>query len=431
MTERFLLPETEITLEDHLARGGGAALERAHVIGPEAVAAEVRAAGLRGRGGAGFPTGIKWEGMQEEERPRYLVCNAAEGEPGTFKDRSLMRRDPYQLIEGVAIAAFSIGAEAAFVATKASFAREVGRLEQAMAEMSAADVVGEIPIALVTGPDSYLFGEEKGLLEVVAGRDPMPTLYPPYVRGLFAEGVESHPTVVNNVETLSNVPHILRNGPDWFRSIGTEDTPGTMVFTISGDVVTEAVVELPMGTPLSDLVFGVAGGPVPGRSIRAVVSGVSNAPLAADLLGTPMDFGSMRRVGSGLGSGGFIVYDDTACMARVAATLSGFLADESCGQCPPCKLGTGALRDRFAALADGTARPGTLEEIAAWTTRVTDSNRCGLGGGQAVLAAGFVSAFGEELVLHLDGTCGRDRTEILPALVDYDEASGRFTRKAG
>jgi NADH:ubiquinone oxidoreductase subunit F (NADH-binding) len=427
----FLLPAEELTHEDHVARGGGVALERASLIGPAAVAAEVRAAGLRGRGGAGFPTGIKWQGMQEEELPRYLVCNAAEGEPGTFKDRLLMRRDPYQLIEGVAIAALAIGADAAFIATKASFAREIARLERAMAEMSGADGVGEIPIGLVAGPDAYLFGEEKALLEVTAGRDPMPTLYPPYVRGLFAEGTASHPTVVNNVETLSNVPHILRNGAEWFRSHGTEDTPGTMVFTVSGDVVREAVVELPMGTPLSELVFGVAEGPVPGRSLRAVVSGVSNPPLTADLLPTPMDFGSMRRVGSGLGSGGFMVYDDTACIARVAATLSGFLADESCGQCPPCKLGTEALRDRFAALAEGGARPGTLEEIAAWVTRVTDANRCGLGGGQAALAGGFVSAFGEDLAAHLDGPCGRERSETLPALTDYDEASGRFTRKAG
>lgn len=431
MTRGFLLPGAESTLDDHLARGGGAALERARLIGPDAVIAEVRAAGLRGRGGAGFPTGIKWQGMRDEERPRYLVCNAAEGEPGTFKDRMLMRRDPYQLIEGLAIAALALDADAAFIATKASFGLEVARLEQAMAEIGASYGVGDVPIAVVTGPDAYLFGEEKALLEVVAGRDPLPTLYPPYVRGLFAEGPASNPTVVNNVETLCNVPHILRNGAEWFRSFGTADTPGTMVFTVSGDVRVEAVVELPMGTPLAELVHDVAGGPPPGRTVRAVVSGVSNAPLPAHLLATPMDFGSMRGAGSGLGSGGFIVYDDDACLARVAATLSGFLADESCGQCPPCKLGTTALSERFAALADGTARPGTLEEIAAWTTRVTDSNRCGLGGGQSVLAAGFVAAFGSDLAAHLDGPCGRDRREAVPLLTGYDEASGRFLRKAG
>jgi NADH-quinone oxidoreductase subunit F len=159
MRQGFLLPDAELGFEDHLARGGDAALRRAHLIGPDAVIAEVRAAGLRGRGGAGFPTGIKWRGMRDEERPRYLVCNAAEGEPGTFKDRLLMRRDPYQLIEGVAIAAFAIGAEGAFIATKASFGREVARLETAMAEMSVAGTVGDVPMTLVTGPDSYLFGE--------------------------------------------------------------------------------------------------------------------------------------------------------------------------------------------------------------------------------------------------------------------------------
>jgi len=245
------------------------------------------------------------------------------------------------------------------------------------------------------------------------------------VQGLFADHSHPNPTVVNNVETLSNVPHILRNGSDWFRSIGTEDTPGTMVFTVSGDVRRHAVVELPMGTPLSTLVYEIGQGFAEGRSAKAAVSGVSNGPLTAALFDTPMDFGSMRRVGSGLGSGGFVVFDDSVCMAQVAADLSRFLSIESCGQCPPCKLGSGALTERFEALIGSRADLGTLEELVAWTSRVSDANRCGLGAGQQALAAGLLEAFWDDFVAHLDTDCGRDRPgSLLPKLVEFD--GGRF-----
>ncbi len=422
MTTGFLLPDRPVgSIDEYRSAGGGRALESAFRMGPDKVIAELRAAGLRGRGGAGFPTGIKWAGMRLEEGPRFVACNGAEGEPGTFKDRALMRANPYQLVEGLAIAAFAIGAEEAFIATKARFTTELERLGTALGEMADADLVGEIPISLVTGPDSYLFGEEKAMLEVIAGRDPMPTLYPPYVQGLFADQTHPNPTVVNNVETLSNVPHIISHGAEWFRSFGTQDTPGTMVYTISGDVRRHGVVELPMGTRLSELIYGFGGGLEAGRAPRGVVSGVSNAPLSASMLDVPMDFGSMQAVGSGLGSGGFVVYDDSACMAQVAEHLSRFLWYESCGQCPPCKLGTGALAGRFAALADGSGDAAVLEEIGAWTTRVTDANRCGLGAGQRALAAGFVERFIDDFVAHLGRPCGRDRSRpLLPKLLDLD-----------
>jgi NADH:ubiquinone oxidoreductase subunit F (NADH-binding) len=235
---------------------------------------------------------------------------------------------------------------------------------------------------------------------------------------------------VNNVETLSNVPHILRNGPDWFRSFGTEDSPGTMVFTVSGDVRRHAVAELPMGTPLSVLVHGVGEGFAEGRSLKAAVSGVSNPPLPPERIDTPMDFGSMKRIGSGLGSGGFVAFDDTVCMAEVAAQLSRFLWIESCGQCPPCKLGTGALTERFEALVGSQADAGTLEEAVAWTSRVSDANRCGLGAGQQALAAGFLEDFWDDFVVHMDADCGRDRSGmLLPKLVDLDD--GRFVLDEG
>lgn len=428
MSEAFLLPLEPVgTLDAYLAAGGGRGLERAADIGPGEVVSTIRESNLRGRGGAGFPTGIKWQGLHRDiSAAKYIVCNAAEGEPGTFKDRALMRANPYQLIEGIAIGAMAVGATEAFIGVKATFTDELERLKSALTDMSAAGLTGEASVGIVEGPDDYLFGEEKALLEVVEGNDPLPRLVPPYVQGLFAAGDDANPAAVNNVETLSNVPHIVARGADWFRSMGTPESPGTMVFTVSGDVQREAVVELEMGTPLSFLVYGVGGGTATGREAKAVVSGVSNGPLPASLLEAPMSFEGMRAAGSGLGSGGFVVYDDTACMARVGEVLSAFLAWESCGQCPPCKLGTGAISERFGRLHTSEKRTADLEEIVAWTTRVTDANRCGLGGGQRALAAGLVDHFWDELSGHLEGHCPSDRPIRLPKLADYDPAAGRF-----
>jgi NADH:ubiquinone oxidoreductase subunit F (NADH-binding) len=428
VSESFLLPAEPIeSLDAYLAVGGGEGLERAGAIGPGEVISVIRDSGLRGRGGAGFPTGIKWQGLRHDaSAKKYVVCNAAEGEPGTFKDRALMRANPYQLIEGMSIAAGAVGASEAFIAVKASFTAELERLKTALAEMSAAGLAGEAAVGVVEGPNDYLFGEEKALLEVIEGNDPLPRLVPPYVEGLFAAGDDANPAAVNNVETLSNIPHIVARGAPWFRSMGTEESPGTMVFTVSGDVQREAVVELEMGTPLSFLVYGVGEGTAPGREAKAVVSGVSNVPLPGPLLETPLSFEGMRAAGSGLGSGGFVVYDDTACMARVGEVLSSFLSRESCGQCPPCKLGTGAITERFGRLHASERRTADLEEIVAWMTRVTDANRCGLGGGQQALARGLLEHFWEELSAHLEGHCPSDRSIPLPKLEDYDAAAGRF-----
>ena len=381
--------ETLDSLGAYRAMGGGEALGIASRIGPDAVIKAVRDAGLRGRGGAGFPTGVKWAGLRSAEGLRkFVVCNAAEGEPGTFKDRWLIRSNPYQLLEGLAVAAFAVGAERIIIGIKEKFGVEVTRLRVAAGEMEAAGLLGDIAVDLVLGPDDYLFGEEKGLLEVIEGRDPLPRLYPPYVVGLFAEGDQGNPALVNNVETLSNIPHIVRNGSDWFRSFGTDDSAGTMVFTIGGDVRWEGVVELEMGTPLSFLIYAVGQGFGAGRRPKLITSGVSNRPLALRDIDTPLDFASMRALGSGLGSGGFVAYDDTVCVVQVAAALSAFLWRGSCGQCPPCKLGTEAITERFTRLAVGRGTVSDVEDAAAWILRVTDSNRCGLGAGQQAFAVG-------------------------------------------
>src|SRR5690606_24808534 len=419
-----LLPAEPITSADEYRHlGGGQGLAATIAAGPDAVIERITASRLRGRGGGGFPTGLKWRGVAGADpgQRRFVVCNAAEGEPGTFKDRALLRRNPYLVLEGLAIAAFAVGAEEAYLGIKEKYTTEIDALEAAATEMEAAGLLGEVPIRVVTGPDDYLLGEEKGMLEAIEGRPPLPRWYPPYVLGLHTgmpSGVgaassgwdeQTNPTVVNNVETLANVPPILARGADWFRSLGTEDSPGHMLFTISGDVRREAVAELALGTPLAVLVHGIGEGLEAGRRVKAVFPGVSNGPLPDRLLDTPMDFRSMQAVGSGLGSGGMIVYDDTACIVAVAAVLSRFLAIESCGQCPPCKLGTDALADRFFAIDAGEGTAFTLDEMTAWIGRVTDANRCGLGAGERALAAGVFQSYSDEVVAHLGSACWSDR----------------------
>ncbi|HEY8092648.1 MAG TPA: SLBB domain-containing protein, partial [Acidimicrobiales bacterium] len=285
----MILPPTALTtLDDYLAAGGGEGLRVARQIGPEATIEEITAAGLRGRGGGGFPTGAKWASVRAAGGGRrYVVANGAEGEPATFKDRALMRLDPYRIVEGTAIAAFALGAPEAFVATKATYAREIALLRRAVIEMGSGGLLGDLTITIVAGPDEYLFGEEKALLEVIEGRDPLPRELPPWQHGLFATvaiGWESgaagsnlepasNPTAVNNVETLAAAAHILARGATWYRSVGTAASPGTILTTVVGAVRRPGVHEVELGTRFSDLLER-CGGPLPGRSFKAALSGV-------------------------------------------------------------------------------------------------------------------------------------------------------------
>jgi NADH:ubiquinone oxidoreductase subunit F (NADH-binding) len=411
---RVLPPEPIPDLAAYRAAGGGRGLERALELGGPAVVDVVRRSGLRGRGGAGFPTGIKWKGAAADHQPRAVVCNAAEGEPGTSKDRTILSRDPYRVIEGMAIAAIAIGASTAYLGIKARFTEPIARLDLAAREMAAAGLLEGIDFRVVEGPDDYLLGVETALLEVIQGNDPLPRTVPPYIQGLVAPDGSEYATVVNNVETLANVPGIMSHGADWFRSVGTERSPGTMVFTVSGDVNTPAVVELPMGTPLSFLIYGPGGGMRSEHAPKLIVSGASNRPLTPSEIDTPMSFEGMEAVGSGLGSGGFIVYDDTTCAAEVGLLLSSFLQRGSCGQCPPCKLGTTAYMNGFGLMIEGRATLDDVDDLTAWLTRVTDANRCGLGAGQRELARGILDNFADDVVACLEGRCPGHRGLTLP-----------------
>jgi NADH:ubiquinone oxidoreductase subunit F (NADH-binding) len=442
----FLLPSTPITsLDAYLATDvGGVGVATAQRLGPRATIDAVAAAGLRGRGGGGFPTGRKWAGIADQTGTRrYLVCNGAEGEPGTFKDRALLRANPYQVVEGVIIAAFTIGADEAFICLKASFEREIAAVTRAVQEFQAAGICADCTVNIVSGPDEYLFGEEKAMLEVIEGKPPLPRWFPPYEHGLFAaspqEGWEAgphgthrrsdepNPTLVNNVETLANVPHIHARGADWFRSTGTAESPGTIIATVVGDVVAPDVGEVALGTSLAAVIDAVGSGVAPGRTVKAVFSGVANPVVTAAQLGTPVSYEGFAAVGSGMGAAGFIVHDDTACMVDAAYRFSRFLYIESCGQCPPCKMGSGEITERLERIETGAGDDRDLGIIGHWLERVTDGNRCYLAVEEQRVVSSVLRAFPEEFAEHIEQhRCPRPARRPMPKLVDLADGAASY-----
>jgi NADH:ubiquinone oxidoreductase subunit F (NADH-binding) len=443
MPDPYLLPAEPIeTLDAYVAAGGGVGLDAARRLGSDGTLDEIVASGLRGRGGAGFPTGRKWQSVRDGGGgTRYVVANGAEGEPASFKDRVLMARDPYRVVEGAAIAALAVGASQVYLATKASYRPQVEALTRAAVELGGAGLLGDLTCTVVEGPDEYLFGEEKALLEVIEGREPLPRLLPPYQHGLFATvpagGWEaeatalsasgsSNPTVVNNVETLATVAHILARGATWFRSAGTAASPGMVLTTVVGDVARAGVHEVELGTPFSDLLRR-CGGPLPGRTFTAAFSGVSSAVLPADRFDTPLTYEDFTAVGSGLGAAGFVVYDDTADLLAVAAELSRFLSVESCGQCPPCKQGSLAITEHLVAIRDGRGDDHRLEQLNARLRSVTDANRCALGTGEQQVVSSVLRSFPEAVAAHLEGRARPPRRVPLVPLVKDITPEGTVT----
>jgi len=441
MERRILDPEPMSSLERYVEGGGGRGIEAAARLGPAGIVDDVDASGLRGRGGAGFPAGRKWRTVQENASADALttvVVNAAEGEPGSFKDRTILRRNPYRVLEGALIAAAAVGARSVTVAMKASFTTELERMRAAVVEAGDAGWTKGLDVAVVEGPGEYLFGEETALLEVLAGRHPFPRIAPPFRRGLdeggegggtrSAAGVdlagpgstEAAPTLVNNVETMANVARILAEGPDWFRSVGTEESPGTIVCTVSGRTRRHGVAEFAMGTPLGEIVEAVGGGPA-GERIVAVMSGVANPLVPASLLETPASYEGMDAAGSGLGAAGFIVFDDTSDLAAVAHGVSRFLAVESCGQCTPCKQDGLAIADILSRVVCGQHQPGDAEELASRVTTVGDEARCGLAGQQQRVIGSLLSLFPDAVQAHCEDAAPPDETVLIAAMVDIKD----------
>jgi len=377
-------------------------------------------AGLRGRGGAGFPTGIKWQTVAENRsvrEPTAVIVNAAEGEPGTFKDRAILRSNPYRVLEGALVAARAVGAPEVIVALKASFEQERVRVQHAIDELCAAGI-GDVTMRICVGPASYLFGEESAMLEVVEGRQPFPRVTPPYRRGLEKGesgagnsaatvalagrgGANDAPALVDNVETLANVPGIILNGPGWFREIGTTDSPGSIVCTITGDTQHHGVGEFAMGTPLWDIIEELGGGPRVGRTLIAAVSGTANAVLEASQFTTPLTYGAMAAAGSGLGSAGFIMIDDSTDPVAFAQGVAHFLAIESCGQCLPCKDDGIGIARLLAEVCSASGDAHTLAELERRFTTVGDGARCGLALQQSRCVQSLVTLAAETVERHL------------------------------
>jgi NADH:ubiquinone oxidoreductase subunit F (NADH-binding) len=443
---RVLPPRPIRSLPDHRRAGGGAGLDAARELGPDGVVEHLAAAGLRGRGGAGFPTGTKWEtvrGHASAAIPATVVVNAAEGEPGSFKDRILLRWNPYAVVEGALVAAGAVGADRVIVAVKASFTEEAGIVRRVFDECSRAGWADGVELLLVEGPSEYLFGEETGLLEVIDGRPPFPRVAPPFRHGVeevsdddgvdpaqvvaaASGGTDAPPTLVNNVETLANVPGILARGPAWFRSAGTDESPGTIVCTITGCTVRHGVGEVVMGTPLRQVLDAIGGGARPGQRIVGVMSGVAHPILTEDQLDTPVSYEAMEAIGSGLGAAGFVVFDDTTDFAAVAHGVARFLAVESCGQCTPCKQDGLALTDLFDRIRRSDAHDLDLLAVEDHLRTVTDGARCFLAHQQQRVLGSIVERFGDVLRAHAEGKVEAAAPELTVPIRDLGHGTVVF-----
>ncbi len=373
------------------------------------IVAELTRAGLRGRGGAGFPTGLKWDKVRNHRvTERYFVCNAGEHEPGTFKDRYLITHFPHQLIEGMLIAALTVQAKASYIYLNAEFEEARASFQKALQQARDKGYLGkniletglDLDIEIFDGHGSYVAGEETAMLESMQGRPAMPKQKPPFYPTEF--GLHNKPTLVNNVDTLSHVPHILRNGVEWFTQVGTERCPGTMLFSLSGAVNRPGVYELPLGTPLRHLIEDCGGGVVDGRAIKAVFpGGPSFSMVGPDQLDLAMDFDTLKKAGTGLGSAGVIVVDDATCMVAKTLALSTFFKEESCGQCPPCRIGTDKLEELVNKIESGEGTTQDLDMMMQICGFVKGTGFCTLVTGASVLVQNSLRLFRDEFEAHI------------------------------
>ncbi|MDG1286831.1 MAG: NADH-quinone oxidoreductase subunit NuoF [Rickettsiales bacterium] len=395
-------------LEGAKVRGDWNGTKRLLAKGQEKIIDEVKASGLRGRGGAGFSTGMKWSFMPKENkdgRPSYLVVNADEGEPGTCKDRDILRHDPHKLVEGCLVAGFAIRAVAAYIYVRGEFVREIKHLQQAINEAYAAGMLGkdacgsgyDFDVYVHAGSGAYICGEETALIESLEGKKGQPRLKPPFPA---MSGLYGCPTTVNNVESIAVVPTILRRGPAWFANLGRENNTGTKIFCISGHVNTPCNVEEEMGIPLKELIEKHAGGVRGGwDNLLAVIPGGSSTPLLPkDVCDTVlMDFDSLRAEGTGLGTAGIIVMDKSTDIVAAIARLSTFYMHESCGQCTPCREGTGWLARVMMRMVEGRAMPEEIDGLLDVTGRIEGHTICALGDAAAWPVQGLIRHFRPEL----------------------------------
>ena len=398
-------------LKDYVARGGYEALRKILVGGmsPEEVIAEVKASGLRGRGGAGFPTGLKWSFMPRAfPGQKYLVCNSDEGEPGTFKDRDILRYNPHIVIEGMAIAAYAMGISVGYNYIHGEIWEVYARFEEALEEARAAGFLGkgilgssfDFQLHAFHGYGAYICGEETALLESLEGKKGQPRFKPPFPASF---GLYGKPTTINNTETFAAVPWIIRNGGPAYLEVGKPNNGGTKLFSVSGDVERPGNFEVPMGTPFPEL-LKLAGGVRGGRKLKAVIPGGSSAPVlpAHIMMDCTMDYDSISKAGSMLGSGAVIVMDETRCMVKSLLRLSYFYFEESCGQCTPCREGTGWLYRMVHRIEHGKGRPEDLDLLDDVAGSIMGRTICALGDAAAMPVRSFVKHFRDEFAHHIE-----------------------------
>ncbi|QDJ51435.1 NADH-quinone oxidoreductase subunit NuoF [Bordetella hinzii] len=405
------LDGTNWRLADYVKRGGYEALRKILTTGmkPEDVIAEVKASGLRGRGGAGFPTGLKWSFMPRAfPGQKYLVCNSDEGEPGTFKDRDILRFNPHIVIEGMAIAAYAMGISVGYNYIHGEIFEVYERFEEALEEARAAGFLGDkllgsdfsFQLHAFHGYGAYICGEETALLESLEGKKGQPRFKPPFPASF---GLYGKPTTINNTETFAAVPWIIRNGGQAYLEVGKPNNGGTKIFSITGDVERPGNYEIPMGTPFSKL-LELAGGMRGGKKLKAVIPGGSSAPvLPADIMmECTMDYDSIAKAGSMLGSGAVIVMDETRCMVKSLLRLSYFYFEESCGQCTPCREGTGWLYRMVHRIENGHGRPEDLDMLDSVAGNIMGRTICALGDAAAMPVRSFIKHFRDEFAHHIE-----------------------------
>ena len=396
-------------LETYRSLGGYQTLEKAlREYQPDDIVTMVRDSGLRGRGGAGFPTGVKWGFLPKDDRPRYLVCNGDESEPGTFKDRVLIEDDPHQVLEGLIISCYAVHASLAFLYLRGEFFLGAQRLQAAIDEAYTAGYLGknilgtdmQLDVLVHRGAGAYICGEETGLIESLEGKRAYPRIKPPFPANIGAFGM---PTVVNNIETLANVRHIVERGAAWYNSIGPERDRGIRLWCVSGNVQRPGVYEIPVGIPLREIIFEYAGGLHAGRTLKAVIPGGSSTPIitAEEAMQVTCDASSLQQVGSMGGSAGMIVLDDSVCIVQSTYVLSEFYHDESCGQCTPCREGTGWMEKILHRIEHGEGRPGDVDLLLHMGTNILGRTICPLGDAAVMPVESAIRKFREEFDYHL------------------------------
>lgn len=410
-----LLSVSPLSYDDYLVKGGYASLKKAiSTLGPSGVFDAVKTSGLRGRGGAGFPTWKKWAMVnQQKEGQRYLCCNAAEDEPGTFKDRYLLRSNPHQLIEGVLLSAYATGADEAYLFINSRYAEEIQFMEEALRVSKAHGHWGEasktsdtgITLKICQSPGTYVAGEETALLEVIEGKVAAPRQKPPYYPSMH--GLYGKPTVVNNAETLSNVPFIVRDGGKAFKAIGSKSSPGTMIFTLTGDVNHPGLYERPLGISLETLINDCGGGIKEGKALKAVFPGGPSVPvIPSHQINVSLDFDALKTAGTGLGTGAVIVMSEDACMVQIAIQYARFFAKESCGQCPPCALGTVHIAEILEKIESGKGDPADISQVDQACGMVKGRGQCFLLTGAAIAVESILKHFRREFETHVEaGEC--------------------------